>query len=166
MFCALNFSIKHGKAALLKPLLDFDLSTSSLLYVIVRMPTNLIDKIPRAKIELTITEWFKEKTNMQSIHVAEPIYTEDTSDRIDAVLLIGGFNLNPIFDELGKKVENIKRTVIDKGYMTEEWHVTNIVEEQKIVREKHIITEKTLKKAKKKKEEKEAKKNISENKKK
>lgn len=153
-------------AALLKPLLDFDLSTSSLLYVLVRMPTNLIDKLPRAKIELTITEWFKEKTNMQSIHVTEPIYTEDTSDRIDAVLLIGGFDLNPLFNDLDKKVENMKRAVIDKGYITEEWHVPNMVEEEKVKLEKHIITEEKPKKAKKKKEGKEAKKKTSENKKK
>jgi hypothetical protein len=36
-------------AALLKPLSNFDLSSASLLYVLVRMPAHLADKLPRTK---------------------------------------------------------------------------------------------------------------------
>jgi hypothetical protein len=68
------------------------------------MPANLKDKIPRAKIELAITNWFKEKTNPQSIHISEPIYTEDMNDRIDAVLFIGGFDTAKMFEDLETKV--------------------------------------------------------------
>ena len=69
-------------AMLLEPLLTFDLSTSSLLYVLLRMPITLKDKLPRGKIELAIASWFKEKANLKSIYVTEPIYVEETSDRI------------------------------------------------------------------------------------
>ena len=81
--------------ALLKPFLTFDLSSASLLYVLLRMPLSLKDKLPRGKIELAITNWFKEKTNLQSIYITEPIYTEDMTDRIDAVLFVGGFDTQP-----------------------------------------------------------------------
>ena len=56
------------------------------------MPMSLKDKLPRGKIELAITNWFKEKTSLQSIYITEPIYTEDMTDRIDAVLFVGGFD--------------------------------------------------------------------------
>ena len=82
--------------ALLKPFLTFDLPSASLLYVLLRMPLSLKDKLPRGKIELAITNWFKEKTSLQSIYITEPIYTEDMTDRIDAVLFVGGFDTSNV----------------------------------------------------------------------
>jgi hypothetical protein len=108
-------------AALLKPLSSLDLSSASLLYVLLRMPTHLQDKIPRAQIELEITRWFKEKTTLQSIHISEPIYTEDSSDRIDAVLFIGGSDTTQMFSDLDKRVVKLKKQAVDKGFMTENW---------------------------------------------
>jgi len=116
--------------ALLKPLSTFDLSSATLLYVLLRIPMNLKDKIPRSKIELAITNWFKEKTSLQSIHITEPIYTDDMSDRIDAVLFIGGFDITSMFAEWNKKVESLKRKAVKMGYMTEDWQVLLKVEEK------------------------------------
>ena len=48
-------------AALLKTFLTFEMSSASLLYVLLRMPSNMKDSLPRGKIELAITNWFKEK---------------------------------------------------------------------------------------------------------
>ena len=117
-------------AALLKPLLSFNLSSASLLYVILRIPLSLKDKIPRAEIELQITDWFKEKTSLQSIHISEPIYTEDMNDRIDAVLFIGGFDITEMFAGLNKKVKTLKAKAVEKGYMTEDGQVQFKVEEE------------------------------------
>jgi len=116
--------------ALLKPLLDFDLSGSSLLYVLLRMPVGLRDKIPRAQLELEITNWFKEKTSLQSIHITEPIYTEDLTDRIDAVLFIGGFDTTKLFAKFEEKIEALKAMAVEKGCMTEDWQLPFKVEEE------------------------------------
>jgi cell division GTPase FtsZ len=116
-------------AALLKPLSDFDISNAALLYVLVRMPTNLKDKLPRVKLDLAITNWFKSKTNPQSIHITEPIYTKDETDRIDAVLFIGGFDTTKMFSELEEKVAPLKKKAIEMGYMTEDWQLPFKVEE-------------------------------------
>ena len=94
--------------ALLKPFLTFDISSTSLLYVLIRMPLNLKDKLPRDKIELAITNWFKEKTSLQSIYVTEPIYTQDMSDRIDAILFVGGFDTSEMLANLEHKVKALK----------------------------------------------------------
>jgi hypothetical protein len=117
-------------AAWVKPLLGFDLPSASLLYVLIRMPKSLKDKLPRSKIELDISNWFKDKTSFQSIFITEPIYTDDMTDRIDAVLFVGGFDTSPLLSGLQKKVEPLKNKAVEKGFMTEDWHliVPNIEE--------------------------------------
>jgi hypothetical protein len=110
-------------AAFLKPFLTFDLSSASLLYVLLRMPLNLKDKLSREKIELAVTNWFKEKTSFNSIYITEPIYTEDMSDRIDVVMFIGGFETNKMKADLGTKVKRLKDQAVEKGLMREDWKV-------------------------------------------
>ncbi len=108
------------EAALLKPLLNFDLPSAGLLYVLIRMPESLKDKLPRGKIELAIATWFKEKANLKSIYITEPVYTEDTSDRIDVALLIGGFDTSKMFSEYEMKTKSLKASAIKKGAIKEE----------------------------------------------
>jgi hypothetical protein len=120
-------------ATLLKPLLDFDLSSASLLYVLLRMPMSLKDKLPRGKIELAIAGWFKEKANLKSIYITEPIYVEDTSDRIDIALFVGGFDTTKMFNDFDKKVKSLKSRAVEKGFIKEEdWQaIMKNLEEQK-----------------------------------
>jgi hypothetical protein len=110
-------------AALLKPFLTFDVSSASLLYVLLRMPSSMKDSLPRGKIELAITNWFKQKTNLQSIYITEPIYTEDMTDRIDAVLFLGGFDASKLMGDLDEKVRELKTVAVERGYITEDWKV-------------------------------------------
>lgn len=117
--------------ALLKPFLKFDLSRATLLYAILRMPSILKDKLPRGKVELAITNWFKEKTNLQSIYITEPVYTEDMTDRIDVVLFVGGFDLAEMFSDLETKVKSLKNQAVDRGFITQDWQVVSKMEEAK-----------------------------------
>jgi len=107
-------------AALFNPLLTFDISNASVLYVLLRMPLQLKDKLPRGKIELAVANWFKERANLNSIYVTEPLYVEDTSDRIDVVMFVGGFDLTKRFASLEKKVNATKNRVVKKGWIKEE----------------------------------------------
>lgn len=120
-------------AMLLKPLLTFDLSSASLLYVLLRMPISLKDKLPRGKIELATAGWFKEKANLKSIYITEPIYVEDPSDRIDLILFVGGFDTAKMFTDLDKKVKSMKNRAVEKGFIKEEdWQafMKNLEEEK------------------------------------
>jgi len=120
-------------ATLLRPLLNFDLSSASLLYVLIRMPTRLKDNFPRAKIELEVAGWFKEKATLKSIYITEPVYVEDGSDRIDLTLFIGGFNTSEMVTDMDKKVKNMKNRAVAKGFIKEEdWQaLMKKLEEQK-----------------------------------
>ena len=107
---------------LFKQFLSFDLSSAELIYVLVRMPYHLKDKVPRGKIELATANWFKDKATLKSIHVTEPVYVEDNSDRIDIALFIGGFDTTKIFGAIEKRVATMKNKAIKNGFIQEdEW---------------------------------------------
>jgi hypothetical protein len=111
-------------SALSRPLLKFDLSSASVLYVLLRLPLQLKEKLSRGKIELEIANWFKEKASLQSVFISEPIYVEDANDRIDVVMFVGGFDATKMFISMEKKVKAIKNFVIKKGSIKEdEWRV-------------------------------------------
>jgi hypothetical protein len=119
-------------AALLNALLTFDLSKASVLYVLLRMPLQLKDKLPRGKIELAVASWFKKRAALNSIYITEPVYVEDISDRIDMVMFVGGFDLTEMFTSLEKKVNATKNQAIKKGLIKEdEWRgiVKSLVED-------------------------------------
>jgi hypothetical protein len=109
-------------SALSTPLLKCDLSSVSVLYVLLRLPLHLKEKMSRGKVELEIANWFKEKASLQSIFVSEPIYVEDGNDRIDLVMFVGGFDVTKMFASMEKKVRAIKSFVAKKGSIKEdEW---------------------------------------------
>ncbi len=108
--------------ALNKAFLTFDISSSTLVYVLVRMPFSLKEKLSRGKVELAVANWFKDKADLKSIHVAEPVYVEDPNDRIDIALFVGGFNTAKIFSPVEKKVAAMKNQAVKNGFVKEaEW---------------------------------------------
>ena len=120
-------------AMLLRPLLTFDLSSASLLYVLLRIPISLKDKLPRGKIELATAGWFEERANLKSIYITEPVYVEDTNDRIDLILFVGGFETTKMVTDLEKKAKRMKSRAVEKGFIKEEdWQaIMKSLEEQK-----------------------------------
>jgi hypothetical protein len=114
--------------SLLKPFLTINMASASVLYVLLRMPKSLKDKLPRSKIELAIANWFENKADLESIYIAEPVYTEDMTDRIDVILLLGGFDTTQMFGDLQKKVVALKNQAVEKGMMTEDWQIIPKIE--------------------------------------
>jgi len=107
---------------LLEPLLKFDLSSASLLYVLFRIPSHLTTKLPREKIDLSIANWVKDRASLKSIYFSDPIYVEDTNDRIDVVIFVGGFDINGLFTSMEKKINSIKDEAINLEFISEkEW---------------------------------------------
>ena len=106
-----------------KQFLSIDLASSELLYVLARVPLSLKEKVTRANIEMAVANWFNDKATLKSIRISEPIYVEDTSDRIDIALFIGGFNTQKMFTTIEKKVNPMKNQAIKNGQLQEdEWN--------------------------------------------
>ena len=105
---------------LFRPLQAFDLSGASLLYVLVRLPIHLKEKLNRDKIELIIADWFKDKAVLKSVYVTEPLYVEDVNDRVDLLMFVGGFNLKDMVGVMEKKAEAVKTQAVKLGALKEE----------------------------------------------
>ena len=105
---------------LFKPFLTFDLSSATVLYVLVRAPYHLKEKLSRAKLEMAVANWFKDKATLKSIHVTEPIYTEDATDRVDIALFIGGFDTTKMFSAQEKKIKAMKDQAVKNGFIKDE----------------------------------------------
>ena len=111
-------------SALSRPLLKFDMSSATVVYVLLRLPLQLKEKLSKGKIELEIANWFKQKASLQTVFISEPSYVEDFGDRIDLVMLVGGFGLTKMFRAMEKRVKAIKSFVANKGLIKEEeWQV-------------------------------------------
>lgn len=115
--------------ALLKPLFNFDLSSSRLLYVLLRIPAGLKEKLPLGKVEIAIANWFSKRTSLKSIRIAEPIYVDEANDRVDIALFIGGFNSFTLESEFEQKTEQLKKQAVSKGLMTQDWQAITTPEQ-------------------------------------
>jgi hypothetical protein len=107
------------RAALLRPLVKFDISKVSVLYAVLRIPVHLRDRLTEEEVELVIADWFKDSPDLKSIQVCDPIYVDDVSDRIDVLMLVGGFDLSEVFAPLGQKVIKLKNEAVKKGFMSD-----------------------------------------------
>ncbi len=107
---------------LVKPLTELDLASASLVYVLARIPAKLKDKIPKGKIELSVADWFSDKAKLRSVYVGEPIYVEDVLDRVDLVMVVGGFSTTKMFASMEKDFAVVRNHVFEKGLLKkEEW---------------------------------------------
>ncbi len=107
---------------LVKPLTEFDLASATLVYVLARMPLKVKDRIPKGKIELAVADWFSDKAKLRSIYVSEPIYVEDAVDRIDVIMIVGGFSTAKMFASMEKEAAVIKNHAVESGLIKkEEW---------------------------------------------
>ena len=127
MFAVTGVSLKiYGSfknilnAASLNPFLTFDLASASVLYILVRVPLHLKEKLTRGKIELATAKWSRKMANIKSIYVSEPIYVDDASDRIDSVVFAGGFELTQLAAFFQKKSAEVKSETVKKGLIKEE----------------------------------------------
>ncbi len=105
---------------LVKPLSGFDLSSASLSYVVVRVPSKFKDKFSKGRIELAVADWLRKKAKLKSVYASEPVYAEDSSDRVDVAMLVGGFDVTKVFASMEKEVSALKKEAVDRGLLKEE----------------------------------------------
>lgn len=106
-----------------QPMFDFDLSTSSLIYVLVRVPLHLREQLDKRHIELEVARWLKERANLDAPQICEPIYVDEFSDRIDVVILVGGFDTRGLFTSIDERISRFSRIIVEQElYDKEVWN--------------------------------------------
>ncbi len=97
-----------------QPLLDIDLSTADMLYVVVKIPLSLRDEYSKGRVELEVSGWVKDHVNIDAPQICEPIYVEEFGDRIDVAILVGGFDTTELFDALDKRIQNFSKMMVEQ----------------------------------------------------
>ena len=97
-----------------QPLLDFDLSTASLVYVLVRAPIRLMEQLPKGYIELEVNSWLRARTNIDAPQICEPIYVDEFGDRIDVVILVGGFDTKGLFGTMEDRISRFSTLIVEQ----------------------------------------------------
>lgn len=96
-----------------QPMLDFDLSTASLVYVLVRAPLRLKEQLPKGYIELEVNSWLKERVGLDVAQICESIYVDEFGDRIDVVVLVGGFDTKHLFETMSRRISQFDGLIVE-----------------------------------------------------
>jgi len=105
-----------------QPLMDFDISSASMIYVLVKAPIYYRDEFTKGKIEYEVTQWLKERLGVDIPQVCEPIFVDEFGDRVDVVILVGGFNTSNLFRNIYRRIERFSNMNLEQGlYDKELW---------------------------------------------
>ena len=98
-----------------QPLMEFDLSTASMIYVLVKAPIYYRDEFTKGKIEYEVTQWLKESMGVDVPQVCESIFVDEYGDRVDLVILVGGFNTGKLFYDINARIERFSNLNLEQG---------------------------------------------------
>jgi hypothetical protein len=100
-------------------LMELELSSVTFLYMITRIPSIYKEKLTKEDIELEVNDWTKDKIQQSIPQICDSYYHDEYGDRIDVIILVGGYDNNKLFTRIFKKIRRFdelltENTVIDK----------------------------------------------------
>jgi hypothetical protein len=98
-----------------QPLMNIDLSTSSMIFVLVRAPVFYRDEYSKGNIEYEVSKWLSESIKIDIPQVCETIFTEEFSDRIDVLILMGGFYTQKLFRDVYRRIERFSNMNLEQN---------------------------------------------------
>jgi len=110
------------KSLLFRPLLNFNLSSSTICYILLRIPADMKEIMTKEMVEKEFSDWIGEKASFDSLEVSDPIYVNERNDRVDIAVFLGGFSKNETFMQMSKKSADMARNAILRGFIErDEW---------------------------------------------
>ena len=105
-----------------QPLMDFDISTATMIYVLVRAPLYYRDEFTKGQIEYEVSQWLTESLGVDLPQICEPVFVDEFGDRVDVVILVGGFDTKKMFGEIYRRIERFSNMNLEQGlYDRELW---------------------------------------------
>lgn len=101
-----------------QPLMNVDLSTSSIVYVIVRAPAFYRDVYTKGYIEYEVSQWLTDSLGVDIPQICDVIFRDEYGDRVDVLMLVGGFDTRPLFQDVYSRIRrfsnlNVEQKLID-----------------------------------------------------
>ncbi len=104
------------------PLMDFDLTTARMLYVLVKAPLKFRDELQKGQLEYEVSTWLQESIGIDIPQICEPLFVDEYGDRIDVVILVGGYDTSKKFGEVYRRIERFSNMNVTQGLVDKiEW---------------------------------------------
>ena len=105
-----------------QPLMEFDISTATMIYVLVRAPLYYRDELTKGQIEYEVSQWMAESLGVDIPQICEPVFVDEFGDRVDVVILVGGFDTKKMFGDIYRRIERFSKMNLEQGlYDRELW---------------------------------------------
>ena len=105
-----------------QPLMDFDLTTATMVYVLVRAPLSYQEDFQKGRLELEVTQWLQERIGIDIPQICEPLFVDEYGDRVDVIILVGGYDTKAKFNEVYNRIERFGKMNVDQGLVDpSEW---------------------------------------------
>ncbi|MCW4049836.1 MAG: hypothetical protein NWE89_08880 [Candidatus Bathyarchaeota archaeon] len=105
-----------------QPLMDFDISTATMIYVLVKAPIYYRDELTKGDIEFEVSQWLMDSLGVDIPQICEPIFVDEFGDRIDIMILVGGFDTKKIYGDIYRRIERFSNMNLEQGlYDKELW---------------------------------------------
>jgi hypothetical protein len=105
-----------------QPLMEFDISTATMIYVLVRAPLYYRDEFTKGQIEYEVSQWLTDSLGVDLPQICEPVFVDEFGDRVDVVILVGGFDTKKMFGDIYRRIERFSNMNLEQGlYDRELW---------------------------------------------
>lgn len=105
-----------------QPLMDFDFTTAKMIYVLVKAPLKFRDELQKGQLEYEVTKWLQESIGIDIPQICESLFVDEFGDRLDVVILVGGYDAREKFTSVHKRIERFSKMNLDQGLVkTEDW---------------------------------------------
>ncbi|MBT3283655.1 hypothetical protein HN807_03615 [Candidatus Bathyarchaeota archaeon] len=105
-----------------QPLMDFDITTAKMIYVLVKAPLKFRDELQKGQLEYEVSTWLQESIGIDIPQICESLFVDEFGDRLDVVILAGGYDSKEKFTIVHKRIERFSKMNLDQGLVkTEDW---------------------------------------------
>ena len=103
-----------------QPLMEFDIKTATMVYVLVRAPLSFQDDFQKGQLEFEVTQWLQESIGVDIPQICEPLFVDEYGDRVDVVILVGGYDTEKKFNEIYKRIQRFSKMNVDQKLVDSE----------------------------------------------
>lgn len=105
-----------------QPLMEMDLKTATMVYVLVRAPLSYQDDFQKGQLEFEVTQWLQESIGIDIPQICEPLFVDEYGDRVDVIIMVGGYDTGKKFNEVYNRIERFSKMNVDQNLVDkEEW---------------------------------------------
>lgn len=98
-----------------QPLMEFDFTTAKMIYVLVKAPLKFREELQKGQLEYEVSTWLHQSIGIDIPQICEPLFIDEFGDRLDVVILAGGFDTVEMFTRVHERINRFSKMNVDQG---------------------------------------------------